>query len=48
VLNARTDVYLLNKGATVAMFDETIARANAYYVAGARCRRYLHLDLAHL
>lgn len=37
VLNARTDVYLLNKGATVAMFDETIARANAYYAAGARC-----------
>jgi len=37
VLNARTDIYLLNKGATPAMFDETVARANAYAAAGARC-----------
>ena len=37
VLNARTDVYLYNKGATDAMFDEAVARANAYYAAGARC-----------
>lgn len=37
VINARTDVYLYNKGATPAMFDEAVARANAYYAAGARC-----------
>jgi len=37
VLNARTDVYLYNEGNTPAMFDEAVARANAYYAAGARC-----------
>jgi 2-methylisocitrate lyase-like PEP mutase family enzyme len=37
VLNARTDVYLYNKGATPEMFDEAVLRANAYYAAGARC-----------
>lgn len=37
VLNARTDVYLYNKGATPEMFDEAVSRANAYYAAGARC-----------
>lgn len=37
VLNARTDVYLHNKGSASAMFDEAVSRANAYYAAGARC-----------
>lgn len=37
VLNARTDVYLYNKGpATEAMFDMAVSRANAYAAAGAR------------
>ena len=37
VLNARTDVYLHDKGAAPAMFDAAVSRANAYYAAGARC-----------
>ncbi len=37
VINARTDVYLIERGATPAMFDEAVRRCNAYQAAGARC-----------
>lgn len=43
VINARTDVYLLQagrpetRGATVQLFDEAVRRANAYREAGADC-----------
>lgn len=37
VINARTDVYLIERGATPAMFDEAARRCNAYRAAGARC-----------
>ena len=37
VINARTDVYLIESGASPAMFDEAVRRCNAYRDAGARC-----------
>jgi 2-methylisocitrate lyase-like PEP mutase family enzyme len=37
VINARTDVYLLQVGAPEARFDEAVRRANAYREAGADC-----------
>ncbi len=37
VINARTDVYLIERGASPAMFDEAAWRCNAYAAAGARC-----------
>lgn len=43
VINARTDVYLLQagapetRGATLQLFDEAVRRANAYREAGADC-----------
>lgn len=38
VINARTDTYMLNYGASeVERFDETVRRANAYLAAGADC-----------
>jgi 2-methylisocitrate lyase-like PEP mutase family enzyme len=37
VLNARTDVFLLQIGESAGRFDETVRRANAYRAAGADC-----------
>jgi 2-methylisocitrate lyase-like PEP mutase family enzyme len=37
VINARTDVYLLQAGAPETRFDESVRRANAYREAGADC-----------
>ena len=37
VLNARTDVFLLQIGEPAGRFDETVRRANAYREAGADC-----------
>src|SRR5207249_7267385 len=37
VINARTDVFLLQAGPPETRFDETIRRANAYREAGADC-----------
>lgn len=37
VLNARTDVFLLQIGEPAGRFDETVRRANAYRAAGADC-----------
>ena len=37
VINARTDVYLIEFGASPAMFEEAVRRCNAYRDAGARC-----------
>lgn len=37
VINARTDVYLLEVGAERARFDRAVRRANAYREAGADC-----------
>jgi 2-methylisocitrate lyase-like PEP mutase family enzyme len=37
VINARTDVYLIERDTTPAMFDEAVWRCNAYRAAGARC-----------
>jgi 2-methylisocitrate lyase-like PEP mutase family enzyme len=37
VINARTDVYLLQVGAPETRFDETVRRANIYRDAGADC-----------
>ncbi|MEK6667022.1 MAG: isocitrate lyase/phosphoenolpyruvate mutase family protein [candidate division NC10 bacterium] len=37
VLNARTDVFLLQIGGSAGRFDETVRRANAYRAAGADC-----------
>jgi 2-methylisocitrate lyase-like PEP mutase family enzyme len=37
VINARTDVYLLQAGAPETRFDEAVRRANAYREAGADC-----------
>lgn len=37
VLNARTDVFLLQIGDPAGRFDETVRRANAYREAGADC-----------
>jgi 2-methylisocitrate lyase-like PEP mutase family enzyme len=37
VLNARTDVYLLQVGALATRYDETVSRLSAYRDAGADC-----------
>ncbi len=37
VINARTDVFLLQAGPPESRFDETVRRANAYREAGADC-----------
>lgn len=37
VLNARTDVFLLQIGDSAGRFDEAVRRANAYHEAGADC-----------
>ena len=37
VINARTDVYLLQVGAPGTRFDEAVRRANLYRAAGADC-----------
>ena len=37
VLNARTDVFLLQIGESAGRFDETVRRANAYRAVGADC-----------
>jgi len=37
VINARTDVYLLEYGAPETRFEETVRRANLYLASGADC-----------
>ena len=37
VINARTDLYLLNIGDEAARFDEAVAGGKAYLAAGADC-----------